>query len=147
MLGRETSFENVLRSDMKYLYTFSSSSLFLLLFLHIWTEEAYFAKNEGIRLPRDNKNRKCEEDICANENASGTKISKLIPEMLPKYYQKIFQKTIDVFTTRKIAKNIRTLIIVTKWEGDVNSFLESPCAFPFEIPSTTIYSMLRTTSD
>ena len=38
------------------------------------------------------KTEKSEEGICANENASGTKIPKLIPELRPKIIQKISPK-------------------------------------------------------
>ena len=39
-----------------------------------------------------NLNRKCEEENCANENASGTNIPELIPELRPKILPKIMPR-------------------------------------------------------
>ena len=58
-------------------------------------------KNKRIRLRRENQNRKCEEEKCANGNASGTKIPKLIPEVRPKSYAYMSKITIDDLNTRQ----------------------------------------------
>ena len=60
--------------------------------LYFLGEDLFLVKNDRIRLRRDNQNRKCVEENCANENASGTKIPKLIPELRSKIIPKISPK-------------------------------------------------------
>ena len=81
------------------------------------------------------KTERCQEDICANENASGTKIPKLIPELkskiiptiIPKLFQKLFQKAIDDLNTRQTElheRNIFLFFLFSKSEFLKNDVIE-----------------------
>ena len=61
--------------------------------------------------------------------------------------KQIFSNIKRSYILPKNAKRVRKMNMQWSKKGDVDSFIEGPCALPFEHPSATVCFMLGTTSE